>query len=89
MIYLPVWQHLEMNGKPEEINKNGYHYQTKHSCQEVFTNFKLKEKNKPKQCSTTLRQLFKKIHRSLIGKNEGTTHHRYTSIKRQILQTKG
>ena len=41
---LPVWQHLEMNGKPEEINKNGYHYQTKHPCQEVFTNFKLKEK---------------------------------------------
>lgn len=44
MIFLPVWQHLEMNSKPEEINKDGYHYQTKHSCHEVFTNFKLKEK---------------------------------------------
>ena len=44
MTFLPVWQHLEMNGKPEEIHKDGYHYQTKHSSQEVFTNFKLKEK---------------------------------------------
>ena len=45
IIFLPLWQHLEMNGKPEEIDKDGYHYQTKHSCQEVFTNFKLKKKN--------------------------------------------
>jgi len=49
MILLPVWQHLEMNGKPEQINKDGYHYQTKHSCQEVFANFKLKEKKNNQQ----------------------------------------
>lgn len=46
MTFLPAWQHLEMNGKPEEINKDRYHYQTQHSCQEVSTNFKLKENKK-------------------------------------------
>lgn len=42
--YLRVWQQPEVNGKPEEIDKDGYHDQTQHTSHKLLTNLKLKWK---------------------------------------------
>ena len=33
-----------MNGKPEEIDKDGYHDQTQHTSHKLLTNLKLKQR---------------------------------------------
>ena len=43
-IYLRVWQQPEVNSKPEEIDKDGYHDQTQHMSHKLLTNLKLKWK---------------------------------------------